>query len=137
VNTSTWLILAEVAQARAAQGQHDQRFTGAILLDPTNDRAELIQVATIAVAAIETIDRHNDEPAGVDVADLGGVAELAAHFNVVKQAVSNWAARYANFPRPVLPLAAGLVYRISEVAAWRERTMPAAHARWLADRTES
>lgn len=50
--------------------------------------------------------------------DLAGVAELAAEFHVGRAAVSNWRARYSDFPAPLKELATGPIYSRSAVRAW-------------------
>lgn len=58
----------------------------------------------------------------VDPTDLAGVAEVARHMGVRRQAVCNWPVRYPReFPKPVVILASGPVYLLSEVLAWRTR----------------
>jgi len=54
----------------------------------------------------------------VESTHLAGVAEIAALYAVTRQAVSNWASRNADFPAPVVDLAAGPVYDITQVKAW-------------------
>lgn len=56
--------------------------------------------------------------------DLTGVAELAAVYRVGKSAVSNWAARYEDFPEPLRSFAMGKLYSSSEVAEWRTARAP-------------
>jgi hypothetical protein len=51
-------------------------------------------------------------------ADIGGGAEIAAACGVTRAVVSMWQKRYADFPAPVLDLAAGRFYRMSAVREW-------------------
>ena len=50
--------------------------------------------------------------------DLVGIAEIAEIANVSRQAVSNWLARDASFPKPVASLACGEIFARRDVVAW-------------------
>lgn len=58
-----------------------------------------------------------------DLDDLVGLGELAHEFCVTPQAVANWRARYAEFPKPVKVLRCGSLYSRREVVEW--------HVRWF------
>lgn len=51
-----------------------------------------------------------------------GINEIALMANVSKQAVANWRVRALDFPRPVVELASGPVFRQSQIRAWLRRT---------------
>lgn len=55
-----------------------------------------------------------------DLADLGGIAEIAAALGVGRSRVKRWIERRAstNAPEPVRQLAHGNLYRISEWRSW-------------------
>lgn len=53
--------------------------------------------------------------------DLVGINEIAEMAQVTRQAVANWRARSADFPRPIAELASGPVFRRSQVRAWLRR----------------
>lgn len=55
-----------------------------------------------------------------DLADLAGVTELAAEHQVNRSTVCNWAARYADFPAPLVELSTGPVYSRQQVRAWHD-----------------
>lgn len=57
----------------------------------------------------------------IDPADLVGAAEIGDRLGVTKQAVTNWAARYSDFPAPLTELRLGRVWLWSEVAAWNDK----------------
>lgn len=64
--------------------------------------------------------------AGLDD-DLVGINEIADIAGVSRQAVSNWRARFADFPRPVADLKSGPVFQARVVRAWlRRRRVPMA-----------
>lgn len=52
--------------------------------------------------------------------ELGGVAEIAAEFDVPRTTVSMWASRRrtSGFPEPVQALQMGPVYSMHEVRKW-------------------
>lgn len=52
--------------------------------------------------------------------DLAGTSDIAQALGVTRGLVSVWTTRYADFPAPVVELAAGKVWRLSEVRAWHE-----------------
>jgi chromosome partitioning protein len=57
--------------------------------------------------------------------DLVGVNEIAAMAKVSRQAVANWRARFRDFPTPVVELAAGPVFKTTQVRSWlRRRKVP-------------
>ena len=60
--------------------------------------------------------------------DLVGINEIAEMAGLTKQAVANWRMRNLHFPKPVAVLAAGPVFRFSQVRSWlRKRRVPMAH----------
>ena len=60
--------------------------------------------------------------------DLVGINEIALMANRSRQVVANWRARNADFPSPVAQLAAGPVFRRSQIRSWlRKRKFPMAH----------
>jgi hypothetical protein len=58
----------------------------------------------------------------VDVDDLVDREQIAAHYRVTSQAVSQWFAK-EGFPAPVRT-ARGRIWLLSEIAAWRETQPP-------------
>lgn len=54
----------------------------------------------------------------IDTAALAGVREMAAHFETPSQTICNWAARYHDFPDPVVDLAMGRAWDLNEVVSW-------------------
>jgi chromosome partitioning protein len=61
--------------------------------------------------------------------ELVGINEIAVLAKVSKQVVANWRARAPrDFPKPIVELASGPVFRRSQVRAWlRKRKVPMAH----------
>lgn len=60
--------------------------------------------------------------------DLVGINEIADMAKVSRQAVANWRARMPDFPKPIVDLASGPVFRRSHVRRWlRKRKIPMAH----------
>ena len=60
--------------------------------------------------------------------DLVGINEIAEMAGRSRQAVANWRARSSDFPNPVVDLAAGPVFRRSQIRSWlRKRRFPMAH----------
>jgi chromosome partitioning protein len=60
--------------------------------------------------------------------DLVGINEIADMAKVSRQAVANWRVRMADFPKPIVDLASGPVFRRSHVRTWlRKRKIPMAH----------
>jgi chromosome partitioning protein len=58
---------------------------------------------------------------------LVGINEIASFANVSRQAVANWRVRFRDFPKPVVNLKAGPVFRATQVRAWlRKRKVPMA-----------
>lgn len=53
--------------------------------------------------------------------ELVGINEIADIAKVTRQAVTNWRARFADFPQPVAELKAGPVFKRSQVRAWLRR----------------
>ncbi|WP_217451253.1 ParA family protein [Pectobacterium polaris] len=53
--------------------------------------------------------------------ELVGINEIALMANVSKQAVANWRVRASDFPRPVVELASGPIFRKSHIRAWLRR----------------
>ena len=53
--------------------------------------------------------------------DLVGISEIAAMAGVSAQAVANWRVRSADFPQPLKELAAGPVFRHTQIRAWLKR----------------
>lgn len=53
--------------------------------------------------------------------DLVGINEIAAMAKVSKQAVTNWRTRFSDFPAPVVELAAGPVFKTTQVRSWLRR----------------
>lgn len=56
----------------------------------------------------------------VAIEDIAGVAELAAEYGVSRATISNWAARYPDFPKALRGLAAGPIYSRRAVRAWHD-----------------
>ncbi|GAA0570747.1 ParA family protein [Caenispirillum bisanense] len=52
--------------------------------------------------------------------DLLGLAEIAALLGVSKQAVANWKARKADFPKPIAELKSGPVWSKAAIVAWAD-----------------
>ena len=60
--------------------------------------------------------------------ELVGINEIADLAGVSRQAVSNWRARAADFPKPIAELKAGPVFRKSQIRSWlRTRRVPMTH----------
>ena len=60
--------------------------------------------------------------------DLVGINEIADLAGVSRQAVSNWRARAKDFPKPIVELKAGPVFRKSQIRSWlRRRRVPMSH----------
>lgn len=53
--------------------------------------------------------------------DLVGINEIAAMAEVTTQAVANWRTRSSDFPQPLKELAAGPVFRRTQIRAWLKR----------------
>ena len=61
--------------------------------------------------------------------ELVGIKEIAEIAGLTKQAVANWRSRSSNFPEPIAELAAGPVFRRSQIRSWlRKRRVPMAQA---------
>lgn len=59
--------------------------------------------------------------------DLIGINEIAELARVSRQAVANWRARFPDFPKPVVELRAGPVFRARQIRGWlRRRKFPMA-----------
>jgi chromosome partitioning protein len=59
--------------------------------------------------------------------ELVGINEIAEMAGVSSQAVTNWRARFSNFPRAVAALKSGPVFQKSQIRAWlRKRNVPMA-----------
>lgn len=58
----------------------------------------------------------------LETEELVGISEIAERSEVSKQAVTNWVARYSDFPRPIVILASGPVFYWRDVVAWLTRT---------------
>lgn len=63
------------------------------------------------------------------VPELAGIAEVARLAGVSRQAVTNWRARYADFPKPVAQLEATPVFVVAVVRAWVEKRAEAERKR--------
>ena len=60
--------------------------------------------------------------------DLVGISEIAEMAGRSSQAVANWRVRIPDFPKPIVELAAGPVFRRSQIRSWlRKRRFPMAH----------
>lgn len=60
--------------------------------------------------------------------DLVGLNEIAELAGVSRQAVSNWRTRFPDFPKPIVELRAGPVFRARQIKGWlRRRKYPMAH----------
>lgn len=60
--------------------------------------------------------------------DLVGINEIAEMAGVSRQAVANWRSRSSDFPKPIVALASGPVFRRSHIRGWlRKRNVPMAH----------
>jgi hypothetical protein len=55
-----------------------------------------------------------------DLNDIASVGDLAARYGVGSPTVSNWAARCADFPKPLRVTSGGKLYSIRQVAQWHE-----------------
>jgi Z1 domain len=53
--------------------------------------------------------------------EILGINEIATMAGVTSQAVTNWRARAADFPKPISDLASGPVFRRSQIRAWLRR----------------
>jgi len=54
------------------------------------------------------------------LADIASQVELAQALGVSRSLLTMWISRYDDFPEPVLVLATGRYYRLSEVRRWHE-----------------
>lgn len=60
--------------------------------------------------------------------ELVGINEIAEMAKTSRQAVANWRTRMSDFPKPIVDLASGPVFRRSHIRAWlRRRKVPMAH----------
>lgn len=60
--------------------------------------------------------------------ELVGINEIAEMAKTSRQAVANWRARMPDFPKPIVDLASGPVFRRSHIRVWlRKRKVPMAH----------
>lgn len=53
--------------------------------------------------------------------DLVGIAEIAKMFDVSPAAVTNWRNRFDDFPKPIIVLKSGPVFRAEQVKKWNRR----------------
>lgn len=53
--------------------------------------------------------------------DLVQMAEIAERLGMRPQRVTNWAARYEDFPAPITTLSTGRVWSWSQVKAWYDQ----------------
>lgn len=76
--------------------------------------------ATRSEAADALIERLTMGPGAPDIApaDLVGVAEIGERAGVKADTVHAWRSRHADFPAPIVQLAAGPVWTWSDVARW-------------------
>lgn len=84
-----------------------------------NRRPRVGRLAGLVTAALP-------EPGGRlwPLADLAGVSEIAARYEMGRAAVCNWPKRYPDFPSPLIDLMAGPVYSRSEVHQWYTARWP-------------
>lgn len=54
----------------------------------------------------------------VHTTDIAGIRDIAQHFGVKPNVVSNWSARYSDFPMPIAEVAAGRLWDLQEVVEW-------------------
>jgi hypothetical protein len=54
----------------------------------------------------------------VHTTDIAGIRDIAEHFGVKPNVVSNWAARYSDFPAPITEVAAGRLWDLVDVVDW-------------------
>lgn len=62
--------------------------------------------------------------------ELVGIGEIAEIAGVSRQAVANWRVRAKDFPKPVIELVSGPIFRRSQIRAWlrrNKRNTPMAH----------
>lgn len=57
-----------------------------------------------------------------DIKDLAAVTDLALEHGVTPGAITNWAARYKDFPKPVVLLGNRPIYSKAQVAQWKRDT---------------
>jgi hypothetical protein len=53
-----------------------------------------------------------------DLEDLAMAKDITDDYGLTRSTLCNWAARYADFPAPLVTLATGAVYSRCQVAAW-------------------
>lgn len=53
--------------------------------------------------------------------DLVGISEIAKMFDVTPAAVTNWRSRYDDFPKPVIVLKSGPIFRSEQIIKWNRR----------------
>ena len=61
--------------------------------------------------------------------DIASQAELAVQLGVSRSLLAMWITRYDDFPAPVLVLATGRCYRLSEVERWHAGRGPSSRRR--------
>jgi len=54
----------------------------------------------------------------IHTTDIAGIRDIAEHFGVKPNVVSNWSARYSDFPMPITEVAAGRLWDLQEVIEW-------------------
>lgn len=67
-----------------------------------------------------------------ELSDLVGAGDIAALYSVGKTTVSNWIARYDDFPEPLTHVSGRAVYSRKQVQSWREAMLaePGGQAYW-------
>lgn len=56
-----------------------------------------------------------------ELSDLVGVQDIAQHFEVGSSTVSNWQARYKDFPEPLCCIGMRNVYSLRQIKEWYKR----------------
>jgi chromosome partitioning protein len=78
----------------------------------------------ITVHTLPVSNVHKSDPSG---SDLVGIQEIARLAGVTRQAVANWRSRFPDFPKPLVDLSSGPVFRRDQVRNWlRKRRIPMA-----------
>lgn len=61
-----------------------------------------------------------------EITDLAGVTDLATYFEVTQSTISNWIARYEDFPAELCKIGGRKVFSYKQVARWHRETFPPA-----------
>lgn len=54
----------------------------------------------------------------VDTDDLVTLTQVAAYYSLTRPAIANWAARYPDFPKPVISTGSVKLYSLASIVEW-------------------